>query len=243
MGWTGGDCGYLVLPDRLAGISSAMPQKRNHPVLERIRGRTAHLTSAYQDVALSQRNTPFSNMVEVSKESTVAAYGMFDMLGSVLRLLTEVLGSLEADPSRAAERCAAEHLGAFTLANRLTLELGVPWRDAQVAVGRYIAAHVRGAALVDSAELLADALAEIGHPTAARTDIGFRLPVEGDELLNAKVTPGSTNPAAVAAMLSEQAERAAGLRTEIRRRAEEVSVARREVDESLGVGGLDGAAR
>ncbi len=38
MAWAGGEYGFVDLPDELSGISSAMPQKKNFPVLERIRG-------------------------------------------------------------------------------------------------------------------------------------------------------------------------------------------------------------
>ncbi|MEK8104314.1 lyase family protein [Micromonospora sp. M12] len=65
--WGSGEYGFIDLPDELSGISSAMPQKKNFPVLERIRGRTAHLTAYHLDAVLGQRNTPYTNLVEVSR--------------------------------------------------------------------------------------------------------------------------------------------------------------------------------
>lgn len=136
--WGGSDRGWLTVPDTLAGISSAMPQKRNMPVLERLRGKTGHLVSGYIDVAVAQRNTPFTNMVEVSKESTAGLIGLFDTADTVLRLLAAVLTEAGFDADRMRASCEGEFLGGFTLANRLTLRGGIPWRTAQVIAGRYI---------------------------------------------------------------------------------------------------------
>ncbi|MEK8104315.1 hypothetical protein NKG94_02605 [Micromonospora sp. M12] len=40
------------------------------------------------------------------------------------------------------DACEREYLGGFSLANTLTLDEGVPWRQAQVIAGRYIVASV-----------------------------------------------------------------------------------------------------
>lgn len=55
MAWSSGAYGLVELPDELAGISAAMPQKKNYPLLERLRGRTGHLTAFYVDFATGQR--------------------------------------------------------------------------------------------------------------------------------------------------------------------------------------------
>ncbi|MEV0644090.1 lyase family protein [Phytomonospora sp. NPDC050363] len=235
MAWGGGDQGWLVLPDELSGISSAMPQKRNYPVLERIRGRTAHLSSAYLDVALAQRSTPFTNMVEVSKESTAGLLGMFGTLGSVLRLLDAVLSGLSIDAERARAACAGEFLGGFTLANHLTLHEGVPWRRAQVLAGRCVTAALeRGLAPPDVGPgLLAEVAAAEGvtlaDPAAALAK------AFGGNGLSVKVTPGSTAPAAVSELLSELTRREALLRGAWRARSATVSAAVDRVDALLGV--------
>ncbi|GLZ77543.1 hypothetical protein Afil01_23500 [Actinorhabdospora filicis] len=236
MAWGGGDAGYLRLPDELSGISSAMPQKRNYPVLERIRGRTAHLSSAYFDVALAQRNTPYSNMIEVSKESTAGIRSMVDTLTSVLRLLRAVLSGMTIDAERAREAVESEYLGGFTLANQLTLRGGVPWRRAQVIAGRYVTAALnRGLppAAVDPG-LLAGIAEAAGHPIADPVTPLTRA--FGGDGLTAKVTPGAAHPDAVAAMLDAQAGDAARLREDCRLRRAAVVSALSEVDALLGVG-------
>lgn len=242
MDWGSGDRGLLVLPDRLCGISSAMPQKRNHPVLERIRGRTAHLSSCFADVALAQRNTPFTNMVEVSKESTSRVLDLFRTLGSVSRLLRTVLGEVSFDVDRARKACGEHFLGGFTLANQLTLGAGVPWRQAQVIAGRYITAAIeRGArpSELDPAEL-ATAAAEDGFELAD-PETPLRRAFH-DDPLRTKVTAGSTHPEAVSTVLDEQSGRLAELERDWRHRSATVREAVDRVDAALGLDSAKGRA-
>ncbi|QII04303.1 argininosuccinate lyase [Rhodococcoides fascians A25f] len=212
MTWAGGGHGFLDLPDAWSGISSAMPQKKNFPVLERIRARTAHLTSAFLDVATAQRSTPFSNTIEVSKEAGAGVPAAFDTAGSVLRLLREVLDvmTLRRDQLRVA--CETDHLGAFRLANALCMNVGIPWRDAQVLAGRYVVAALAsglGPSTCDGS-LLGQLLSEAGSavPGPDPVQAAQKLLDEAFDIEKAvadKKTSGSTARDAVAAMCDAQA--------------------------------------
>jgi argininosuccinate lyase len=211
MAWTSGAYGFFDLPDELAGISSAMPQKRNFPVLERIRGRSAHLTGLYVDLALALRGTPYANMVEVSKEAGVHVPTLLATTASLLRLTTTVLRHLSFRPDRMRAACAGQYLGGFRLANLLTLRAGVPWREAQVLAGRYIAAAVAEGAdqdVTDGGRLarLADGW-PLDDPDALLVE-AFDL----DAGLAAKRSPGSASPSEVEALLNAQRTELAGHR-------------------------------
>ncbi|MDA5282951.1 MULTISPECIES: lyase family protein [unclassified Streptomyces] len=225
LAWGSSEYGFIDLPDELSGISSAMPQKKNFPILERIRGRSAHLSSFHIDVTLGQRNTPYSNTVEVSKEAGAHVYEAFETLRSTLRLFTEVLRHLTFRTDRMAEVCEREFLGGFALANSLTLAEEIPWRRAQVIAGKYIVAAVSaGLKPADGdPELLRRAAEAEGHvlrdPGAALGD-AFDV---GRALHRMKST-GSAHPDAVGAALDAQqdeherlvrewAQRAAAART------------------------------
>lgn len=205
MTWGSGGYGFIDLPDAWSGISSAMPQKKNFPVLERIRGRTAHLQAAFQDVSLALRNTPFSNSVEVSKEAGRTVPAVFDDAASVLRLFTAVMERLTFRADRMRAACDAEYLGGFTLANLLTMRVSVPWRTAQVIAGRYIVAASaagRPPAEVDRA-LLARLLAEHGHPADAADGLLEEAMSTKTGFL-AKCSDGGTHPDAVRRMIADQ---------------------------------------
>jgi argininosuccinate lyase len=204
MTWAGSEHGLLELPDDLAGISSAMPQKKNYPILERIRGRTAHLAAWHLDVVMAQRNTPYSNSVEVSKESSTQLDPALRSLRSLLRLFTEVLERAIFRTDRARARCNDEYLGGFSLANRLTLDHGLPWRDAQVVAGRYaVAALARGAAAGDvDGPLLAELAREHGCHVADAESV-LRDAFDLDAELMRRQSAGSANPDQVRLLLQE----------------------------------------
>jgi argininosuccinate lyase len=206
MAWGSSGYGFIDLPDELSGISSAMPQKKNFPILERIRGRSAHLIGLGNDLAIAQRATPYTNMVEVSKESSAHLATLFNTLLSTLRLFTAVLAHLEFRTDRMRAACEQDYLGGFTLANLLTLRAGVPWRTAQVLAGRYIvAAMERGLRPGQpDGELLGGLASAAGHPVDQPGQLlgeAFQL----DGALRAKSSAGSTHPASVGEMLAAQA--------------------------------------
>ncbi|MFF8290568.1 argininosuccinate lyase [Streptomyces sp. NPDC016309] len=234
MTWGGAGYGFIDLPDQWSGISSAMPQKKNFPVLERIRARTAHLGAAYAAVSAGQRSTPYSNSVEVSKEAGAGVPGAFDTLGSVLRLFGAVLENLRFREDRMREACESEYLGGFTLANLLTLRAGVPWRTAQVAAGRYIVRAVaRGLPPAEPDGALLDAvLAAEGY--AADDAAGLlaeAMSVPGG--LRAKRSDGSASPDSVRALLAGQDVAFGALEERWRRRRTAVEAAAAEVDRLL----------
>ncbi|GLW90342.1 argininosuccinate lyase [Actinokineospora globicatena] len=203
--WGGSDCQFLDLPDELSGISSAMPQKKNFPVLERVRGKSGHLAAFHTDALLGQRNTPFTNLVEVSKEAGAHAHLALREARSMLRLLTVVLGGLSFRTDRMREACEREYFGGFTLANSLTTRFAVPWRDSQVVVGAFITASLRRRTEPGAADpaLLESIAADHGYPITGTED-AVRAAFDVDHALVVKTSAGSTHPDRVRDLLAAQ---------------------------------------
>ncbi|MFE7778454.1 argininosuccinate lyase [Streptomyces sp. NPDC057445] len=209
MAWSSSAYQLVELPDGLAGISAAMPQKKNYPLLERLRGRTGHLTAFYVDFATGQRNTPYSNMVEVSKEAGLHVSTMFATVRAVVTGFTLVIDRLQWRTDRMRAVCEEDHFGGFSLANELTLRAGIPWRTAQVVAGQYVTAvlaeaeggggHVNPAALESAAREAGYALDDPASFLTGSADV--------DAQLRAKTSAGSASPASVKALLAEQRER------------------------------------
>lgn len=196
MAWTSSAYRFADLPDELSAISSAMPQKKNFPILERVRGRLAHLTTGYLDLALTQRNAPFSNTVEVSKEGQLLP--LLATLRSALRLLTAALDGMTFDAEHLRNSCGQEFLGGFSLANALTTRAGVPWRTAQVVAGRYILAAMTQDGTPES-------LAEAAGISVDTAKALLREAFDPVLDLRRKNSPGGTAPAAVRELLATQA--------------------------------------
>lgn len=215
MAWGSGAYQWMSLPDELAGISSAMPQKKNFPVLERIRGRSGHLTAGYLDVAVGQRNTSYTNLVEVSKEASASLPTLWWNAESMLVLLELVIRNLQFDTAAMRRACDDDFLGGFALANNLALKVGLPWRTAQVVAGKYIVERLQSGRrdpapavlreLIDAHRAGADSGA--GADTAAPDNDDLlailRETQDSDSALAAKATAGGTSPESVRGLLFE----------------------------------------
>ncbi|SPE63096.1 Argininosuccinate lyase 1 [Streptomyces netropsis] len=233
--WGSSEYGFIELPDELSGISSAMPQKKNYPVLERVRGRTAHLAAFHIDGLLGQRNTPFCNLVEVSKEAGTHLLNAFESAHGTVRLFTEVLRRLTFRADRMREVCEREFLGGFSLANSLTLGRGVPWRTAQVVAGRYIvlAAAAGLAPAPGDADLLREAAAEKGITLEDPAEL-LAEAFDVRRGLERMASAGSAHPEAVRELLRTQQGEYDGLREQWARRSAALRAGADETDRALG---------
>lgn len=196
---------FIDLPDELCGISSAMPQKKNFPVLERLRGQTAHINAFFTDFVLGQRNTPFTNLVEVSKEAGRYLLPLFTTLQSLLALFTTVIEHVQFQTERMHDACEQESLGGFTLANQLTLEGEIPYRTAQVIAGHYISALLEQQCppTLASADHLRSLCARYGYTIKMQDGDIHRIFNCTHNLWN-KQSTGSTHPEAVQDLLAAQ---------------------------------------
>jgi argininosuccinate lyase len=203
--WGGSGYGFFDLPDELAGISAAMPQKRNFPILERIRGRCTLVAGGAFEVMTGQRNTPYANTVEVSKEAGACLWTQASALRSCLRLATAVTRGLTFRADRMREACERDFLGGFRLANMLTAECGIRWRTAQVIAGRYIrnALEANGSTTRPDSELLEAAAAAHGAEVPHAAEL-LAAALAVDDGLRAKRTAGSTHPDEVRKLLTAQ---------------------------------------
>ena len=140
------------------------------------------------------------------------------------------------DHVRTAMRAACEQsfLGGFSLANYLTLRHAIPHRQAQVIAGSYIVAAMARQHAPRDLDL--DLLAEV---CAAR---GFAVQLRGEQIaqvfaaehnLRCKTSAGSTQPAAVQALLATHTRELAELHAAAQARATVNADAYRQVDDLL----------
>ncbi|MFG3578666.1 lyase family protein [Micromonospora chersina] len=232
MAWLSSAYGLVELPDDLAGISASMPQKKNYPILERLRGRTAHLMSFHVDLAMGQRNTSYSNSVEVSKEAGWHAATAFEQARAVVAGTTLVVERLQWRTETMRAACERDHFGGFSLANQLTLRAGIPWRAAQTMAGRYVVAVLEQRGDRADAELLGRLSRDAGYPLEdPGSFLTASLDVDGQ--LETKVSSGGTSPAAVRALLDDQRERMLSLDREWTARTAAVQAAMAKTDDAL----------
>ncbi len=205
--WGSSEYGFIELPDELSGISSSMPQKKNFPVLERLRAKTAHVSAFYTDFVMAQRSTAYTNLVETSKEAGSHFATQYQTMNDVLVLLDHVLQHVVFKEQSMLDACKKEYLGGFTMANLLTLEYGVPTRQAQVMAGRYIMERIEHKKLPD--DIAEEVLITIGEQagynlTGCRTLLEKAFDIEQN--LQMKCSDGGTSPQSMRRLLGQQRE-------------------------------------
>ncbi|AIC93104.1 argininosuccinate lyase [Shouchella lehensis] len=203
--WGSSEYNFIDLPDNLSGISSAMPQKKNFPILERLRGRSAHLSTYYVGIVLGQRNTPYTNLVETSKEAGSNIFPMFKTVKSLIRLLITVVEKLSFNEDRMFSICQRDFFGGFTLSNLLTVEFSIPFRKAQVIVGNYIKVLSKKGIdpIIGDAQLLTSLCEKEGFVVMGSQDL-INLSFDVKESLFRKSSIGSTNPIRIMELLKTQ---------------------------------------
>jgi argininosuccinate lyase len=233
--WGSSAYGFIDLPDELSAISSAMPQKKNFPILERIRGKTAHLFAFYSDFLTGQRSTAYTNLVEVSKEAGTHLLHLFTTTRSMLHLFTLFIEHVRFLSDRMRAVCEREFLGGFSLANFLTLHQHIPYRTAQVIAGKYIvAAMKRGLqpSQVDTTILQSLCQQQGYEAQISDEDLGEIFNVEQN--LQRMQSLGATAPAVVQKLLDDQKEELSQVHAMWQQRRKTVELAYQEVNVLLG---------
>lgn len=229
--WGSSAYGFIELPDELSSISSAMPQKKNYPILERIRGKASHISAFYLDFMQGQHNTPYMNLVEVSKEAGSYLISLFRTIQLIVQLFIIVVEHVHFRKDQMKAACEQKYIGGFTLANYLTLQENIPYRTSQAIAGYYIAEAMRNDIKpwqVDSA-LLQSAGRFYGYQVHLPDEVLQSIfNVEKD--LHRKQSLGSSNPNAVEALLAFQQEEIETLRIQWDQRRKSVEDAYQQID-------------
>lgn len=67
--WSTAEFNFIDIPDALCGISSAMPQKKNPYLLEKIKGKSASISGVLMSALAVMQKTPYANSLEVGTEA------------------------------------------------------------------------------------------------------------------------------------------------------------------------------
>ncbi len=192
--FTSEEFGFFELADAAATGSSLMPQKKNPDPLELVRGKSGraigHLTGWL--VTMKGLAAGYNKDLQEDKEALFDAEDTW--LGS-LRAVSSVVGGLRLNVSTSA-RAAAGLLLATDVADYLVAK-GLPFRDAHEVVGALVRRLVAEKRTFDQLTL-----AE-WREHSPLFDADVRTAITPGASVEKKRTPQSTNPACVAAALSE----------------------------------------
>lgn len=196
----------IALPDRIAGTSSIMPQKKNPIALEYLRTEAARSIGALTSALSAARGTQFSISLDAIREGLDDAWLALGRVASDLALFTRIIESAEPNVERLAERCQGNFATATDLADGLVRAYGLPFRHAHHIVGAVVREAVaRGMAAdaVDAAFVEAIAEPALGHRLGL-DDAFVRGCLDPRQAVAARLTRGGTAPGEVARMVAEE---------------------------------------
>lgn len=136
--WLTQEFSFFDLPDQLCGISSAMPQKKNPYLLEKIKGKSINIIGEFVKALATIQKVPFTNSVEVSTEAFTGYAKSFSELIKAINLLSIVVREARPNPNAMKESNQKGLTIATEIAERLALVNNITIRQAHSQVGAKI---------------------------------------------------------------------------------------------------------
>ena len=192
--FTSEEFGFFELADTVTTGSSLMPQKKNPDPLELARGKAGRTIGRLTGWLATMKGLP-SGYNKDLQEDKEAVFDAEDTVVAAIPAVTAVMTTLTVARSRA-ERAASGMLLATEVADYLVAR-GLPFRDAHALVGGLVRRLLREGR--DFEALSVAEWREINELFGE--DVRERITARA--AVNAKRTPQSTNPAAVARAVTE----------------------------------------
>jgi argininosuccinate lyase len=193
--WSTTEFGFLVLPDAFCTGSSIMPHKKNPDVLELIRGKSARVAAALQQLVLLVKGLPLAYNRDL-QEDKVALFDAHDTVDASLELAAALIAESRFHRERIGARLEDGFLDATTLME-LFIARGVPMRAAHEAVGKLVRlCEERGCRLAQLPAVAFEAIQPglaaavpkvlgVGNALAAFRSVGSTAPAEVERQLAA----------------------------------------------------------
>jgi len=136
--WSSPLAGLISLSDAFTTGSSMMPQKRNPDAAELVRAKTGRILGALVGLLTVMKGLPlaYQKDMQEDKEGAINALGA---LALSIAAMTGMVADMEPDVARMRQAAADGFATATDLADWLTRELKLPFRDAHHITGRIVA--------------------------------------------------------------------------------------------------------
>ncbi len=134
--WSTTEFNFIALPDAFCTGSSIMPHKKNPDVLELIRGKSARVMAALQQLMMLVKGLPLAYNRDL-QEDKHALFDAFDTVDASLELAAALIADTSFRTVVIANRLEDGFLDATTLMEYCIAQ-GVPMRAAHEAVGKLV---------------------------------------------------------------------------------------------------------
>jgi argininosuccinate lyase len=150
--WSSPLSGLIRLSDRFTTGSSMMPQKRNPDAAELVRAKTGRIVGALVGLLMVMKALPLAYQKDMQEDKE----GAIDALGALklaLAAMTGMVRDMEPDIARMRQAAGEGFATATDLADWLTRELKLPFREAHHATGRIVAKAAEAGIALDKLPL------------------------------------------------------------------------------------------
>lgn len=202
----------LGFPDRVAGTSSIMPQKKNMLPLEYFRAEAGRSIGALTGALSAVKGSNYSIGLDSVREGIADAWPAFHRFRAALPLLRLIFETATINAEKLLARCSENFSTATELADGLVRDFRISFRDAHHIVGRAVQMVVAKGG--DARQLTVDIL-----NLAAQEEVGRSFELSEEKLRGwmdpaqavlARRVPGGTAPDVVRGMLVEMRDRLDG---------------------------------
>jgi argininosuccinate lyase len=191
--------GFVHLPESYSTGSSAMPQKQNPDSLELIRGKSARVMSAAQQLLITLKGLPLAYNKDM-QETQEPVFVVAETVRMMLRVATGFMRDVQFDFDHMAEAATSGYMNAMAAATYLVGK-GVPFRRAHEIIGRAVRLGME-----QSLELHEMAIADLRSISEAFGD-DFYANVTLEAVLDCHDVTGGTARAKVAEALAAMEQR------------------------------------
>ena len=193
------------LPDRIAGTSSIMPQKKNPIALEYLRGEAARSIGALTGALTAIKGTNFSICIDAQREGLADLWAALARVPGNLALFTRVIEGASPNAALLLDRCRHNFSTATDLADGLVRAGDLPFREAHHIVGKVVRDAIDAGLAAD--EITAEMVEAVAQRALGRRigvdDAFVRSCLDPVAVVAARTTPGGTAPAEVTRMIGE----------------------------------------
>lgn len=199
----------ISFPDRIAGTSSIMPQKKNMFLLEIFRAAAGRSIGALTGALTSIKGSNYSIGLDATREGIADAWPSLALFIDAMELLRLLFESVKVNTGRLEQKCYESFSTATDLADGLVRECGLSFREAHHVVGGAVQRAIDAgfdASGMTVETINASAVKEIGR-TLAITPEFVRDCLDPVRSVHSRTTLGGTAPSEVRRMLSSLASK------------------------------------
>ncbi len=136
--WSSYEFKFITLSDAYSTGSSIMPQKKNPDIPELLRGKSGRVFGNLFALLAVMKGLPLAYNKD-TQEDKEGVFDTFDTLEISLRILNDLLKTMEIHTNNMLQACKKGHLSATDLADFLVTNCDIPFREAHHITGEAVA--------------------------------------------------------------------------------------------------------